>query len=120
MGFDEVQQVLAEASIVICHAGTGSLITALRQSCHVIAVPRLHALGEVYDDHQEQIAAEFESRGLIQVARTTEELAAALREVRRREPVTATTDQTEMIQFLRQHLANMTPRPRVHDPISLS
>jgi UDP-N-acetylglucosamine transferase subunit ALG13 len=53
--FETIQQTLKQADIVVCHGGTGSLITALREGCRVIAMPRLFARGEHYDDHQAEI-----------------------------------------------------------------
>ena len=60
LGFDEIQRLLRDADIVVCHGGTGSLITALREQCHVIAVPRKFSRGEHYDDHQSEIVSAFE------------------------------------------------------------
>ncbi len=99
--FDRVQAVLREASIVVCHGGTGSLITALRQGCQVIAIPRLSRLGEHYDDHQAEITEAFAARGLVLVANSVDELRAALAVARTRTPVMATTDPVQLIEFLR-------------------
>jgi UDP-N-acetylglucosamine transferase subunit ALG13 len=98
--FNEVQSLLKDASIVICHGGTGSLITALREGCHVIAMPRLHALGEHYDDHQLEITEAFEARGLLRVARSVDELRDALRDIRTRERVVATTNPEALRSYL--------------------
>lgn len=98
--FDRVQELLTDASIVICHGGTGSLITALRQGCRVIAMPRLFERGEHYDNHQAEITNAFAARGLIAVANTPDELAAALAEVRSKPPVLATTDPAELMAYL--------------------
>lgn len=103
--FDRVQEILRDASIVVCHGGTGSLITALRQGCHVIALPRLFALGEHYDDHQLEITEAFEARGLVRVARSVDELRQALREVRDNPRVVATTDPRELMAFVEDRLA---------------
>jgi UDP-N-acetylglucosamine transferase subunit ALG13 len=98
--FGQIESLLKKASVVICHGGTGSIITALREGCHVIAVPRLPELGEHYDDHQSEIADAFEKRGLILVARSTEELREALEQVHERPRVVATTDPVELSQYL--------------------
>lgn len=98
--FDEVQAILRNARIVVCHGGTGSLITALRQGCQVIAMPRLFELGEHYDDHQSEITEAFAARGLVQVAKTPEELAVAVSAARERQPVMATTDPADLVRFL--------------------
>ncbi len=100
MSFPKIQDLLIKADIVVCHGGTGSLITALRQGCHVIAMPRLSSLGEHYDDHQSEITDAFAARGLIQVARSTEDLRKALAAIPAREPRSATTDPAELIAFL--------------------
>ena len=101
MPFQDIQDLLVTANIVVCHGGTGSLITALRQGCHVIAMPRLSNLGEHYDDHQSEITQAFAARGLIQIANTTEELRTAVIQCRTREAPLATTDPSELIEFLK-------------------
>lgn len=98
--FDEIQRLLKDADIVICHGGTGSLITALREGCRVISMPRLFELGEHYDNHQAEITEAFVQRGLIGMAKSEEELAAALKQARARTPVLATTDPSELKAYL--------------------
>lgn len=98
--FDKIQQLLREADIVVCHGGTGSLITALRQGCRVIAFPRLLEKGEHYDNHQAEITSAFAARGLIEVANDADELAAAIARIKSRPPVLATTDPSELIGYL--------------------
>lgn len=105
--FDEVQALLARADIVVCHGGTGSLITALRAHCRVIAVPRLFARGEHYDDHQAEIVDAFVERGLIEAAEDDAQFAAALARVRAREPVAATTDPGALIAYLAEYARAM-------------
>lgn len=103
--FDRVQTLLAEAAFVVCHGGTGSLITALRAGCRTVAMPRRFALGEHYDDHQEEITAAFKARGLIEVALEVNELGDCIDRLRGREPVVATTDPSQLIDFLRTRLS---------------
>lgn len=100
MAFQDIQDLLVKADVVVCHGGTGSLITALRQGCHVIAMPRLSSLGEHYDDHQSEITEAFAARGLIQVAKDADELRTALAACRTREPRRATTEPAELVAFL--------------------
>jgi UDP-N-acetylglucosamine--N-acetylmuramyl-(pentapeptide) pyrophosphoryl-undecaprenol N-acetylglucosamine transferase len=103
--FDDVQALLQDADFVVCHGGTGSLITALRAGCRVVSMPRRFDLGEHYDDHQEEITAAFAARGLIQMARESEDLAPAIAAARARRPVLATTDPVALIAYLRATLA---------------
>jgi UDP-N-acetylglucosamine transferase subunit ALG13 len=110
--FEAIQATLREADLVVCHGGTGSLITALREGCRVIAVPRLFERGEHYDDHQAEITSAFEQRGLIRVANSPDELIAALADLRAREPTSATTDPAELKTFLEQVIgAQLARRP---------
>ncbi len=60
----ELNEAVAEADVVIAHSGTGSAITAFEQGKFPILVPRLAKHGEHIDDHQLQIAAEMQRRGL--------------------------------------------------------
>ncbi len=99
--FERVLSILREADIVVCHGGTGSLITALREGCRVVAMPRRFALREHYDDHQGEITQAFADRGLISIAHSENELAAALDTVRERTPAVATSDPRELIDLLR-------------------
>ena len=110
LSFERIQELLHDASIVICHGGTGSLITALREGCGVIAMPRLMEKGEHYDNHQEEITSAFAARGLIAVANTPDELSAALKAVRAKTPVLATTDPTELITYLQDILVQIMGR----------
>ena len=103
--FKQMRAILRDADIVVCHGGTGSLITALREGCWVVAMPRRFEDGDHYDDHQSEITHAFAERGLIEVARSEEELAAALQAVRARPPVVATSEPTELIAYLSQVLA---------------
>jgi UDP-N-acetylglucosamine--N-acetylmuramyl-(pentapeptide) pyrophosphoryl-undecaprenol N-acetylglucosamine transferase len=98
--YDEVKDILRRADIVVCHGGTGSLITALRQGCRVIAVPRLFDLGEHYDDHQLEITSAFEQRGMLAVVDQTQDFATALAKVRARTPVMATTEVAALSRYL--------------------
>lgn len=110
--FHDVQNILRRADIVICHGGTGSLITALQQGCRVVAIPRLFALGEHYDDHQLEITAAFAARGLIEAVDAEQGLATALSRVRARPAVMATTDTAPLCAHLDTLLADWSRTPR--------
>lgn len=114
ISFDEIQSLLAKAEFVVSHGGTGSLITALRQGCRVVAMPRLSSLGEHYDDHQAEIVGAFVERGLIQAARSADELPAALARARARTPVIATTAPDALIGFLRSEFDRLAPGSQAH------
>lgn len=108
--FDTLKDWLRRADIVVCHGGTGSLITALREGCRVVAMPRLLARGEGYDDHQCEIVEAFVGRGLIVSADDEEELPAAIERARAMTPVSATTDYSALIDHLRGQIEAWRPR----------
>lgn len=107
MTFDQIRDTLSRADIVICHGGTGSIITALRERCRTIVMPRLFELGEHYDNHQLEISESFEQRGLVRVARSTEELREAIQAARATAPAGATTDPRALMDWLRGVLASV-------------
>jgi UDP-N-acetylglucosamine--N-acetylmuramyl-(pentapeptide) pyrophosphoryl-undecaprenol N-acetylglucosamine transferase len=100
LAFEEVKALLVRASIVICHGGTGSIVTALQNFCHVIVVPRRFEFGEHYDNHQEEITSAFAKRGLVRIADDEASLANALADLRNQPRVGASTDPAELIRFL--------------------
>jgi UDP-N-acetylglucosamine transferase subunit ALG13 len=61
----ELKDLLARSRLVITHAGTGSILSALEAGCKVIAIARKASRGEHYDDHQMEILEELRERGAI-------------------------------------------------------
>jgi UDP-N-acetylglucosamine transferase subunit ALG13 len=72
----EMRQALAEADVVISHAGVGSALAAMQAGKRALYVPRRKAFGEHVDDHQVEMARELEGRKLV-VAREAEEVSLA-------------------------------------------
>jgi UDP-N-acetylglucosamine--N-acetylmuramyl-(pentapeptide) pyrophosphoryl-undecaprenol N-acetylglucosamine transferase len=60
----ELSAAIAEADVVIAHAGTGSAVAALEVGKKPVLVPRLAAHGENIDDHQVLLARELARREL--------------------------------------------------------
>jgi UDP-N-acetylglucosamine transferase subunit ALG13 len=102
IGFSEMQVLLKRANVVFCHGGTGSLITALRAGCRIVAMPRRAELGEHQDDHQSEIVGALAARGLIEVAEDASELERALDRALAKQPQRATTDYSALIERLRE------------------
>lgn len=65
LSFEEMDSLFEQADIVISHAGTGSVITAIKKGKKVIAAPRLEKYGEHNDDHQLQLTEAFVNGGHI-------------------------------------------------------
>ncbi|HTA35687.1 MAG TPA: glycosyltransferase [Solirubrobacteraceae bacterium] len=69
----ELRAAIAEADVVIAHAGCGSSLDALAAGKMPVLIPRRGAYGENVDDHHALIAEELDRRGLA-VARSVERL----------------------------------------------
>jgi len=54
---DTLSSLIESSRVVICHAGAGCVIDALRAGRIPVVMPRRRALGEVIDDHQSEFAA---------------------------------------------------------------
>ena len=61
----EYQKYISSANIIISHAGTGALFSAIRQDKKIIAVARLHSYGEMVDNHQVEIVKKLSDEGYI-------------------------------------------------------
>ncbi len=107
---------VAAADLVVAHAGTGTIFTALRYGTPTLVLARRAALGETRNDHQEATAARFVERGLVDYAHSEGDLQARLdewlRDGRRRpiERRAACEDHAEsalitrLVSFFDQHL----------------
>ena len=60
----DIEEFYAGARVVVCHAGGGSILTALEHNKPLVVVPRIKSYGEAFDDHQLEIAREMESQGV--------------------------------------------------------
>ena len=107
--FEEVKQILQRAEVVICHGGTGSIITALREGCRVVVVPRSFSKGEHYDDHQWEIAQAMADRGLVSMVGEDDDIAGAIAAARARPPACATLDPGALIAELEALLREWQP-----------
>ncbi len=57
MSHDRLEELLAQATVVVCHGGPGT-VTEARDAGHVpLCMPRDPELGEHVDDHQQRFAA---------------------------------------------------------------
>lgn len=61
----ELEKLYEEARVVICHGGTGSVVTGVKLGRKVIVVPRLKKYGEHIDDHQLELVNAFSEKNYI-------------------------------------------------------
>jgi UDP-N-acetylglucosamine transferase subunit ALG13 len=74
----EFAEKFQSATLVVAHAGMGTILTALHYGKPLIVVPRLAALGEHRNDHQLATAQRLLEMGRIYVASNEDELRSQL------------------------------------------
>lgn len=74
----EFRTRLADADLVIAHAGIGSIVEALSHARPILIMPRRHDLREHVNDHQLETVRRFASRDGVTVAMDPDEIAPAL------------------------------------------
>lgn len=62
---NEFEECIDKADLIICHAGVGTILTALKKNKKIIAAARLKEFGEHVNDHQLQILENFKKKGYI-------------------------------------------------------
>lgn len=62
---EEFEKLIEECDLLITHAGVGSIMAGLKRKKKIIAIPRLAKYQEHTNDHQLQIAEEFEKEGYL-------------------------------------------------------
>jgi UDP-N-acetylglucosamine transferase subunit ALG13 len=68
LGPNDFTRSVETASLLVAHAGMGSIISALTLAKPIVIMPRRGALGETRNDHQHATAINFASRAGIYVA----------------------------------------------------
>lgn len=84
---EEFKELVAKADIIITHAGTGSVISALKAHRKVIIFPRQFKYKEHLDDHQLELAALFTGRGYTLSAMEKDELREKILHIAEFQPV---------------------------------
>jgi UDP-N-acetylglucosamine transferase subunit ALG13 len=104
---EEIDRLYEDARVVVCHAGVGSILTALEHGKIVIAVPRRKKYGEHVDDHQLEIARELEKEGRITVVCDVGGLEKVLDDVSTASK-TLVENKRELVKALRKYINSLT------------
>jgi UDP-N-acetylglucosamine transferase subunit ALG13 len=78
MTFEELDDAVSRARVVVSHAGVGSIMVALAHGRRPIVTPRLREHGEAVDDHQRQVAELLAAQGRVVALHDVGELASAV------------------------------------------
>jgi UDP-N-acetylglucosamine transferase subunit ALG13 len=74
----QLAQLVAEARVVVTHAGVGSIMLSLFNGKRPYVVPRRRLFGETVDDHQLESARRFAQAGLVELIEDPADLAEAI------------------------------------------
>lgn len=77
----EFEQAIAQAEIIICHGGAGTMMTAMKKQKQVIVMARKLEFAEHNNDHQAELADKLASDGYLQHVQTLAEMQAALQRI---------------------------------------
>lgn len=86
MQFPEVVESMARADTVVCHAGAGSVLCALRAGHTPVVVPRLKRFQETVDDHQVELGRALAAEGKAICVEDLDQLAASVADAPPRRP----------------------------------
>ena len=97
---EELSNLTKTADLIITHGGVGSIISALKESKKVIAVPRLSKYYEHVNDHQKQIVEVFNQKGYLIGVQDVTELETAIERSKDFIPVMYKSDNEKMINLI--------------------
>ncbi len=104
--FREMAERIEQASLVISHAGAGTILLCLQYGQRPVVVPRRKKYAEHVDDHQLMFARKLDEQGLVYCVEETGELHTRIREAEER--VAAGRDDSgarELVDFLEQQVS---------------
>lgn len=103
---DEFRERLVNSTIVVGHAGMGTILSALQHSKPILVMPRRGGLGETRNDHQMATARHLLDMGKINVAFDDDELFGFLDRIEELTPKEAITPfaNPELIRGLRDFI----------------
>lgn len=88
IGVRKFEELIEQADLIICHAGVGTILTALKKNKKIIAAARLKQYGEHVNDHQLQILDNFNKAGYILALNDFDKLNELLQQAKKFTPAT--------------------------------
>jgi UDP-N-acetylglucosamine transferase subunit ALG13 len=100
--FQQMMEYIRKASMVISHAGVGSIVLCCQHGHRPIVMPRRPAFGELVDDHQLAFARKLHALGIVRNVEDASDVGAAIRQARvSRKSTREKSTTNELIAFLR-------------------
>ena len=105
---DEFQKAMKEANLILCHAGCGTLLYAVRLGKIPVAMPRRKKYREHVNDHQLQILQALAADGRVVPAYEPEDLPQAITEARKRSVHLCPPSPSHMIVLVAKAIKELT------------
>ncbi len=103
---EELEKLIEKCDLLITHAGVGSIMDGIKKKKKVIAVPRLSKYQEHTNDHQLQIAKEFEKEGYILSVIELKDLPKTLKKVEKFKPKKYRGNNQKMLNLIDNYIEN--------------
>lgn len=105
---EEFEKCIKEASLVLTHAGVGSILTAMNYDKPILVFPRLKKYGEHVDDHQLQIAETFMEKNYIKMYSEKESLIEQIKDSKNMKRNFYRSSRKRYLQFLGKYIEKLT------------
>jgi beta-1,4-N-acetylglucosaminyltransferase len=102
--YQDMEQLIKEARVIICHGGAGTILIALAQGKTVISVPRLKEFNEVLVDHQLDLVYTLANEKRIIAVYNLELLEKALNIDPNRLKINSGKNGQQLINFLKRYI----------------
>lgn len=83
---EEYNKLVDESEFIITHAGTGSVVPALKKGKKIIVFPRLFEYNEHVDNHQLDLCEVFSKNNYVMCAKNKEELINCIKNISKFKP----------------------------------
>ncbi len=101
------EQMVKNAHFLIGHAGMGTITAALEYNKPLLVMPRLKRYGEVVNDHQVAIAAEFEKKGHLLAAFSEDQLPEKIEKLQHFTPLQRQADPQKVSERIKMYLEDL-------------
>jgi UDP-N-acetylglucosamine transferase subunit ALG13 len=103
---EEIHELYRTASVVVAHAGAGTILTALSYEKPIVILPRREEYGEHNDDHQWELASALDDRPGVYVVEDTSGMRSAIERALAQSNGTSTQNDS-LTQFLADYIGEI-------------
>lgn len=97
---EKFKELANKSEFIISHAGTGTVVSAIKERKKVIIFPRFSKYNEHLDDHQLELSELFEKKHYALVAHDKGELIQCINKIKQFEPVTFISNNEKIINLI--------------------